>query len=440
MDDVPIAYMEEQKKKKKKEGNGWKRKLEMDDVPIAHMEEQQQKKKENLSLGKTKIEMDDVPITYMEEQKKQKKENLSLGKRKIEMDDGPIAYNKRWKLTAHGTATTESPPHQKLPHEVIVDNILTRLPVKNLAKECDLVCKLWYKSIIHPHFISLYSLLQSCRNNNRYPNLTLDILNSPFYRFRHLQQCTLRLEIDDDNDNDVYYFRKMTDISICKQELVGHCNGLHCYRACLVRGRCFFHITNPSCRPNDFMAAMYPVPDKAFIFCCGFGFDSIANEYKIVLVYSNTSTTVTDVHDKFKCMVFTLGSISWRESSTPNTLPVITVSTSTGIIKEKKKKKKVILSRMSFSRSAIFVGGALYWRVLTRDHGFGDNEEQDQETEMLLYFDIHHEQFELISLPLECELKIKTGSTTITTKQERQLIDHRLLEFEGSPCIARLQT
>ncbi|XP_026443267.1 uncharacterized protein LOC113343213 isoform X1 [Papaver somniferum] len=95
---------------------------------------------------------------------------------------------------------------------------------------------------------------------------------------------------------------------------------------------------------------------------------------------------------------------------------------------------------MSFSRSAIYVGGALYWRVLTRDHGFGDNEEEDQETEMLLCFGIHNEQFQLISLPLECKLKIKTGTTTITTEQEQQLIDHRLLEFEVSPCIARLQT
>ncbi|XP_026425413.1 uncharacterized protein LOC113321722 [Papaver somniferum] len=214
---------------------------------------EEQKKKGILTRSKRKLEMDDVPIAYMEEQKKKKNENLTLGKRKIEMDGGPIASNKRWKLTAHRTATAES-PHQKLPHE---------------------------------------------------------------------------------------------------------------------------------------------------------------------------------------CMVFTLGSISWRESSTPTTLPVIAVSA--GIIQEKMK-KKVILSRMSFSRSAIYVGGALYWRVLTRDQGFGDNKEEDQETEMLLCFDIHNEQFQLISLPLECSLKIKTGTTTITTEQEQQLIDHRLLEFEGSPCIARLQT
>ncbi|XP_026443268.1 uncharacterized protein LOC113343213 isoform X2 [Papaver somniferum] len=87
----------------------------MDDVPIAYMEE---KKKGN--GGKRKLEMDDVPITSMEEQMKKKKENLTLGKRKIEMDDGPIAYNKRWKLTAHRTATTES-PHQKLPHELVLE-------------------------------------------------------------------------------------------------------------------------------------------------------------------------------------------------------------------------------------------------------------------------------------------------------------------------------
>ncbi|MCL7035344.1 hypothetical protein MKW94_001959 [Papaver nudicaule] len=159
------------------------------------------------------------------------------------------------------------------------------------------------------------------------------------------------------------------------------------------------------------------------------------NEYKIVLVCSNSSAVI-DVHDKFKCMVFTLGSKSWRESTTPpDTLPVMTVST--GITLEK---KRVIVSRMSFSRSAAYVGGALYWRVLTRDRfGGGFGGEENQETEMLLCFDIHHEQFQLIALPLECELKIKTGTTTITTEQEQQLIDHRLLEFEGSPCIVRLQ-
>ncbi|XP_026454909.1 uncharacterized protein LOC113356108 [Papaver somniferum] len=435
MDDVPNTYMEEQKKKKKK-GNGGKRKLEMDDVPNAYMEEQ---KKENLTLGKRKIEMDDVPITYMEEQKKQKKENLSPGKRKIGMDDVPIAYNKRWKLTAHGTATTESPPHHKLPHEVIVDDILPRLPIWNLAKECALVCKFWYESIKHPHFAFLHALLQSADRN---PNLIFDLLNTPTISIDYARQCTLRLDIDDNNDNHaVRCFRKLTDIaSIGKQEPVGHCNGLQCIRSSCVRGECFFHITNPSCRPNDFMAAVFPVPDKAFIFCCGFGFDSLVNEYKIVLVYSNSSAAITDVHDKFKCMVFTLGSKSWRESSTPNTLPVITIST--GVIHEKK--KKVILSRMSFSRSAIYVGGALYWRVLTRDHGFGggigDDEEENQEKEMLLFFDIHHEQFQLISLPLEIELKMKTGTKKITRDQGKKLIDHRLLEFEGSPCIVRLQS
>ncbi|KAI3883930.1 hypothetical protein MKW92_045930 [Papaver armeniacum] len=102
-------------------------------------------------------------------------------------------------------------------------------------------------------------------------------------------------------------------------------------------------------------------------------------EYKIVIVYSNSSPllNVIVVHDKFKCMVFPLGSKPWRESSSPNTLPVIT--TSAGIIQE-----RVIMSRMSFSRSAIYVNGALllHWRVHTRDGvgggGIGDDDE-DQE-------------------------------------------------------------
>ncbi|MCL7049478.1 hypothetical protein MKW94_018184, partial [Papaver nudicaule] len=47
-----------------------------------------------------------------------------------------VAHNKKWKMEICSTAAES--PHQKLPHEVIVDEILTRLPIRNLAKECAL--------------------------------------------------------------------------------------------------------------------------------------------------------------------------------------------------------------------------------------------------------------------------------------------------------------
>ncbi|KAI3832853.1 hypothetical protein MKX03_026614 [Papaver bracteatum] len=337
---------------------------------------------------------------------------------------------KKWKLSSCSESS-----HQKLPHEVIMGNILTRLPIYKLVKECALVCKLWYKSIkIEPQFKSLY-LLQSCRYRN--PNLIFDIYN--FFRGGKFLHATYNLDTRDtggdiDDINFVYDFSKLTNAATtCKQDLVGHCNGLVCFRESQVRKFASFLIINPCYRRQDRIGIYYPIHDDALIVCCGFGFDSLSNQYKIVLVIattSNSSSVVIDAHDKFKCMVFTLGSKSWRESSSPNTLPIVPAN-----ITRITQKKRMIVSRMSFSRSAIYVAGALYWRVLTRDAG------KDEETEMLLCFDIHDEQFQLISLPAECELKMKTAATTtITTEQQQQLVDHRLLEFKGSPCVARLQT
>ncbi|KAI3850979.1 hypothetical protein MKX03_036459 [Papaver bracteatum] len=108
-------------------------------------------------------------------------------------------------------------------------------------------------------------------------------------------------------------------------------------------------------------------------------------------------------------MVFTLGSKSWRESSSPYTLPLVPANI-TGVTQ----KKRMVVSRMSFSRSDIYVARALYLRVLTRDAG------KDEETKMLLCFDIHDEQFQLISLHVECELKIKTAATTTITNEQQQ--------------------
>ncbi|KAI3832862.1 hypothetical protein MKX03_026623, partial [Papaver bracteatum] len=356
--------------------------------------------------------------------------NTKEKKNKNNLDYAAPSSKKKWKTSI---CSSES-PHQNLPHEVIMGNILTRLPIYKLVKECALVCKLWYKSTkIEPQFKSLY-LLQSCRYRN--PNLIFEIYN--FFR-GNFHYATYNLDIGDtggdiDNNNFAYDFSKLTHaVTTCMQDLVGHCNGLVCFRASQVRKFASFLIINPCYRRQDRIGIYYPIHDDALIVCCGFGFDSLSNQYKIVLditTTSNSSSVVIDAHDKFKCMVFTLGSKSWRESWSPNTLPLVPAHI-TGVTQ----KKRMIVSRMSFSRSAIYVAGALYWRVLTRDYG------KDEETEMLLSFDIHDEQFQLISLPAECELKMKTAATTaITSEQQQQLVDHRLLEFKGSPCVARLQT
>ncbi|XP_026455798.1 uncharacterized protein LOC113356793 [Papaver somniferum] len=104
-------------------------------------------------------------------------------------------------------------------------------------------------------------------------------------------------------------------------------------------------------------------------------------------------------------MVYTLGTCSWRKADSS---PLVAGADSSGI-------------GMSFSRSAIFVGGFLFWRIFTRGV---DNGEETRE--MLLLFDLHDENFQFVRIPAECAL--------MTTAERMQVVDH-LLVIKGSPCV-----
>ncbi|RZC79636.1 hypothetical protein C5167_042210 [Papaver somniferum] len=74
-------------------------------------------------------------------------------------------------------------------------------------------------------------------------------------------------------------------------------------------------VINPS--RGDTLTYPYVIPTSAKYLCHGFAFDPLSNEYKVVLIYTTTSTTVVSGGGQgFICMVFTLGTKSWRTSVT----------------------------------------------------------------------------------------------------------------------------
>ncbi|XP_026426531.1 uncharacterized protein LOC113322616 [Papaver somniferum] len=164
--------------------------------------------------------------------------------------------------------------------------------------------------------------------------------------------------------------------------------------------------------------------NNAQIICHGFGFDSLANEYKLVSVYRTSQK-------ELNLIVFTLGTKSWRDvtaASTPisvHGLPITRVRAATG-----KDKQAIFCSN--------YGGGCLVWKITVGKGGGGGGgrggggaEGNNNEMEMLLLFNLHDEKFQFIQV----QSKGTTGE-----EQKQSLFDYpHPLEFKGYPCIARIE-
>lgn len=230
-----------------------------------------------------------------------------------------------------------------LPHQLVLDQILTKLPSKSLIRfSC--VCKHWSTLILHdPHFASSHFLHYSQKNS------------CFLYKFGGEGEVTSFYLSSGEREFDGGFvdLHKMKTIgSGQKWELIGSCNGLIC----------LFNITdqiievcNPARHQRLPIFPRRPIT-RSDIF--GFGYDSLSEEYKVVIINL----------DHFECMVFSLGirMSCWRE---------------VGIDKD----AYSILSDDDGFQSATFCNGTLYW---------------SQGVE-LVSFHLHQEKFQVIPFPIK---------------------------------------
>ncbi|KAI3870077.1 hypothetical protein MKX03_017947 [Papaver bracteatum] len=111
---------------------------------------------------------------------------------------------------------------------------------------------------------------------------------------------------------------------------------------------------------------------------CGFGFDSINNEYKLVIIVFMFETK------SLKCLLYTFGiKSSWTEVRSPDSVLLRT------------------------STSATFTSGALFWLTTDPHH--------------ILMFDLHEDKLQYIRIPV------------------KRSVDTRLFEYKGCLVVAVLQ-
>ncbi|XP_026445010.1 uncharacterized protein LOC113345447 isoform X2 [Papaver somniferum] len=306
-----------------------------------------------------------------------------------------------------------------LPEE-LMENIVIRLQAKGLSRfSC--VSKKWYNFILKDSKFAVSHFIQ----NSKKLNLIFNLLNVPVLRDTNgsKEAYLFSLEEEEEKDNDLLKYKLLPGTGYHEvYELVGYCNGLACVKLVTQPTDCYgaIHVINPT--RNEALALAYITPttqggDNCTYLCHGFGFDSTSQEYKAVLIFTN-STTAGD--QEFVCMVVALGGTnSWRKIiiSADQMSPSSPDRTTT--------------SKANRRSATLCGGGHLFWRV-TNSTAYND----DVSTiDMLLSFDIHTEKIQFIPLPTECRL---TPMTT-TTRDEHQCleVDHHLLEFKGYLCVAR---
>ncbi|XP_026442002.1 putative F-box protein At1g33530 [Papaver somniferum] len=316
-----------------------------------------------------------------------------------------------------------------LPHDLIVEEILTRLPVTSLLKSVR-VSKLWYNSIHNDHKHLTYShFLQS----QKQPQVIFSLLNvrsgfQPNTDDTSYACHFFKFTAGNYSYDHVLRFDKFRNALTHPHmwELVGYCNGLPCM-AEVGHYSTRYMILDPN--RDDFLYIFYPASvgictPNAHIICHGFGFDPSANEYKLASIFRTAENELNFV-------VFTLGTKSWRNITAVTTpmsahggRPIIKLRSPTG------SDKSAIFCATSSSRSS----GCLVWKIIATLGGAGTNHIQhdvNNEMEMLLLFNLHDEKFQFIQLP---------AKSTTDEQKKNLLVDYpHLLEFKGSPCIARIE-
>ncbi|KAI3904183.1 hypothetical protein MKW92_024004 [Papaver armeniacum] len=294
---------------------------------------------------------------------------------KIREEDGDYDYDEEQMKKKQRTEEEEGELMQidggsddfriSLPIELILE-FLSRVPIKSLRR-LSCTSKYLYNTINQdPHFSRSHLINYS----QKYPFLVLYVnsirTENPAILYKNLF-----------HDTDVVYGRNDNDdVSVRstlpyrgKGAFFGYCNGLSCFTK--VHKKSAFVVDIWNFTTNELLRiippvivdkeATSPVRDLGYNFMSrGFGFDSLNNEYKLVLIVFIRKTSC------LQGLVYTSGTkSSWKQINLPEQKPISLQGTFT----------------------PYGGGGALFWMTL--------------DPQIILHFDLHQDKFQFIRIPLE---------------------------------------
>ncbi|OMP01405.1 hypothetical protein COLO4_11917 [Corchorus olitorius] len=140
--------------------------------------------------------------------------------------------------------------------------------------------------------------------------------------------------------------------------IVGSCNGLVCFEDYLNTGQIFLY--NPNLNQHKTLPQPYEVSYRERV-VIGFGYDSVINDYKVVLWYIKE-----DKGQKLAAQVYTLGMNCWRKVETPY--------------------HYVTPFFGSDKKSTVFLNGGILWLGYNRRH-------------IIICFNVSSEEFQWFPLP-----------------------------------------
>ncbi|PIA63944.1 hypothetical protein AQUCO_00201335v1 [Aquilegia coerulea] len=258
----------------------------------------------------------------------------------------------------------------KLPLDIFMD-IITRISIQPLAV-CRCVCKTWLTIIHHPRFTKTHhakATQQLCNSTTSLLfHMSLSHLDELKASGNSKEGCSEVLLVEYDNDSGIekgvfvnpLFMPPKVDLNrpdLENFEVVGSCNGLLCLAQPYYNDP--IYICNPII--GEYMTLPKSWENRQFEIISGFGYDEVANEYKVIRMIS------TSVPSNFNLVVevYTLGSGKWRK---------------VGKFPYPNGKRS----------SQVFVKGALHWMV--GDYG-------ESNSELITAFDMGREEFQVVPLP-----------------------------------------
>lgn len=248
--------------------------------------------------------------------------------------------------SSSSSLSAKKKPKSDLPDDLILGEIISRLSVTDVL-ECKMVSKYWFSTIngkdfAEKHLFHQLLQFQHFTLEKYYPSSSTDNdeenKDSPKIGFlvgllRTPEEEVYSMVYKELKDGVISTKRiKHYDLEMLDM-LIGSCNGL----ICILRNVCYkevLYVCNPVTRECVYLPENES-PELTSCLVSGFGYDSTANEYKVVrIAYSKTENNEQSIG---QVQVYTLGSGSgWVN-------------------------KETITHALVFSQPGAFLDGALHW-------------------------------------------------------------------------------
>jgi F-box interacting protein len=186
-----------------------------------------------------------------------------------------------------------------LPHEMIIQ-ILLRLPIKSLLRlKC--VCKSWFSLISDSHFANSHFHLAATTRTHR-----ILFISTPALETRSIDFET---PFRDESTSASLNLSFMHPQSHFNHEIKGSCRGF-----VFLHRSSDIYLWNPSTGAHK-QIPLSPIDsnldDKYFCFLYGFGYDRSTNDYLVVSLSCDTSSTLANISSHFE--IFSLRANTWNE-------------------------------------------------------------------------------------------------------------------------------